>query len=323
MMGDWNSLAKALSRLEGGAAAHWQNYLGFYSSWLDGYFREPWAMTLPLDDHGFHRGDGVFEAVRIHQRAYIDLGSHLRRLQTSAAAIGMTLPKTLDEIESICVQLARLCDSDSGVLRLFVTRGPGSFTPNPREVVGHQVYAAITKMRLPDARFYTEGCRTLISAIPAKEQRWSRIKSCNYLQNVMMKKECVEQGYDMSLSVDEAGRVCEGATENLLVVTADGQVKVPRFDYTLRGTTVVKVMDLANELSAEGLVRSVGLADLTVNDVRTAGEVAFVGTTIGVLPVRELSGHMIGTGKPGPVTTRLQDLLIKKMSSDPSLRTPF
>ncbi len=257
MKHDWDSCENAFNKFKASPPAHWANYLGFYSSWLGGFFREPWAMTLPLDDHGFHRGDGVFEAVRIHERAYFDLHAHLHRLENSAAAIGMQLPKTHAEIVEICVRLARLCDIDQGILRLYVTRGPGSFSPSPYEVVGAQIYAAITRLRTPDPEIYVQGCKAMMSSVVAKEQRWSQIKSCNYLQNVLMKKECHEKGFDLAISVDEQGRVCEGATENLLIITAEKRLIVPSFDYTLRGTTVSVVMSIAQNFIKEGRLRSV------------------------------------------------------------------
>ena len=61
----WDSSEKAIEGLKASVRPHWNSYLGFYSSWLGGYFREPWAMLMPLDDHGFHRGDGVFEDYRV------------------------------------------------------------------------------------------------------------------------------------------------------------------------------------------------------------------------------------------------------------------
>lgn len=324
MKNSWDSLSEAWSRLENSDTnTHWANYLGFYSSWLGGYFREPWAMTIPLDDHGFHRGDGVFEAIRIHSRAYIDLQAHLRRLQNSAAAIGMALPKSISEIETICLELARRCDADSAILRLYVTRGPGSFSPSPHEVVGHQIYAALTRLRPPDPKLYAQGCKAMISSVVAKEERWSQIKSCNYLQNVLMKKECHEKGFDLAISMDEGGRVCEGATENLLVVLPGGHVRVPRFDYTLRGTTVSVVMKMAETLMPEGLVKSVTLADLTLDDLRSAQEMAFVGTTLGVFPVRQLDALPVGDGRPGPIASRLNEMLMSKMAQSSELRTPF
>lgn len=316
----WNSLDEALTALRHKNQAHWNGYLGFYSSWLGGYFKEAWAMSVPMDDHGFHRGDGVFEAARIHNRAFIDLRAHLERLERSAAAIQMKLPKTIDEIGQICVNLAKLCDSPTGTLRLYVTRGPGGFSPNPAEVVGHQIYAAITQFKAPSDEAYAKGVRAMTSTIPAKEPRWAQIKSCNYLQNVLMKKETVDKGYDFALSVTPSGYVCEGATENLLLVTQGDEVVVPKFDYTLRGTTVSVAMKLAEGLKG---IKSVRLGDVTREDVLKAKEAAFVGTTLGVLPVASLDGQPIGSGSAGEITKALHARLMQHMAEDPAIRTPF
>lgn len=323
MSATWTDPEQAMLALKARELPHMQNYLGFYSSWLGGYFKEPWAMMLPMDDHGFHRGDGIFEAVRMTDRAYLDLVPHLQRLEQSALAIEMTLPWTLQEIQDICIQLGRLCDTPMGILRLYVTRGPGGFSPNPYEAVGHQLYAAVTRMKPPPPEIYTKGIRAMLSTVEPKDERWSRIKSCNYLPNVMMKKECVDKGYDFALAVDSRGRVCEGATENLLILNAGGDILVPRFDYTLRGTTVRTVMRLAEKLRPSGLVRDIRLADLTVEDVRTAREAAFVGTTLGVLPVNSLDGKPIGSGGAGELMQKLQAILIEHWSTDASLRTPY
>lgn len=316
----WDSLDAATAKLSSSAKAHWQNYLGFYSSWLGGFFKEPWAMSVPLDDHGFHRGDGVFEAVRLHERAYFDLQSHLRRLENSARAIELVLPKSLGEIEAICVKLAKLCDSPTGILRLYVTRGPGGFSPNPGEVVGAQMYAAITAMKPPSAELYEKGVRAMFSSVAAKEARWSQIKSLNYLQNVLMKKETVDKGFDFAISLDAQGRVCEGATENFTIVSQEGELLVPPFDYTLRGTTVSVVMKLAESMPS---IKGVRLSHLTKDDVRSCREAAFVGTTLGVLPVSSLGGLPIGNGRAGEITQALNRQLMKHMAEDPALRTPF
>ncbi len=314
----WDSVESAIAKLQNSEQKHWSNYLGFYSSWLGGYFKEPWAMSVPLDDHGFHRGDGVFEAVRVQNRAYIDLGAHLRRLQNSAQAIGMKLPKTIEEIEGICVHLGRLTGADTGVLRLYVTRGPGGFSPSPSEVVGHQIYMAMTRMRPPDERMYKEGCRAMISTVKAKDPFWSQIKSCNYLQNVLMKQETNARGFDFSISVDEKGRLCEGATENLLIVTKAAEVLVPKFDYTLRGTTVSEVLRIAEEMPD---VKSARLADFGVKELMEAREAAFVGTTLGVLPIGSVDGKAIGSERV--LVEKLHRELMNRMNSDARLRTTF
>ncbi len=319
----WDSLESAVSKLKDQPKSHWQNYLGFYSSWLGGYFKEPWAMSVPMDDHGFHRGDGVFEAARIHERAYFDLDSHLNRLQNSARLIGMELPWSIDQIRSICVELARRCNADSGILRLYVTRGPGGFSPDPRETLGPQLYAAITRMISPPAEKYTNGCRALLSTVRAKDPWYSRIKSLNYLQNVLMKKECRDQGYDIPLCANAEGVLAEGATENLMIITADFELVVPKFDYTLKGTTVSLVMRLAEENQKTLGLKAVRLGDVRIEDLKKAKEAAFVGTTLGVLPISSLNDEPVAGGRQGPICAFLNKELLARMAKDPKLRTSF
>lgn len=311
----WDNVDAALKNLQTTRYSYWDNYLGFYSSWLGGYFREPWAMLMPMDDHGFHRGDGVFEAARIVDHAYFDLREHLLRLKTSALAIGMELPKSLEEIENICVELARRCHVENGLLRLYVTRGPGGFSPSPKEVIGHQIYAAITKLAPPSAEKYQSGVSALISTVAAKEPFWSKIKSCNYLQNVLMKRECIEKGFDFAISVDLDGRLCEGSTENMMLINAKGEMLVPKFDYTLRGTTIRVVMKLAEKTPG---ITGVHFADLKLDDLLNAKEAAFIGTTLAVLPISKVGDRHIPVG---PLCQGLNNQLNVEMKTNASLRT--
>lgn len=319
----WDSIDTAFDRLRVTTPPYWDGYLGFYSSWLGGYFREPWAMLMPIDDHGFHRGDAVFEAARVHKRAYFDLDAHLLRLQNSARAIGMELPKSVPELKEICLELARRCQADTAALRLYVTRGPGGFSPSVAEVTGHQIYAVLTKFKPPAETFYTKGASVMFSGLAPKDAFWSRIKSCNYLQNVLMKKECLDKGYDFAVCKDADGRLTEGSTENILIVTKANEIVVPPFDYTLRGTTVLQVLKLAEALVKSGEVKAVRVADLRAEDLLEAREAAFVGTTLGVLPVTRVENRPIGSGVVGPVAAFLHQALMACMDNESSLRSPF
>lgn len=319
----WDSIDGALTKLKQSSKSPWAGYAGFYSSWYGGYFKEPWAMMVPMDDHGFHRGDGVFEAARIHGKAYFDLQSHLRRLLISAERIGIKPFGSVEEIQKIVLELARRCHLDMAILRLYMTRGPGGFSPNPEECSGTQLYAAITAMKPADPARYQNGVKCMISKTAAKDPFYTGIKSLNYLQNVLMRRECRDAGMDFGICVDPSGRVCEGATENLLVVTKDMEVVVPRFDYTLRGTTVSLVMKIAEELAGKLRLKGVRHGDLTVKDLKLAREMAFVGTTLGVLPIGSLDREPVGEGKGGPVSLALNDALMQRMASDPAVRTNF
>ena len=317
----WDSWSEAIGRLERQGASHWDGYLGFYSSWLGGYFREPWGMLVPSDDCGFHRGDGVFEAVRIHEGAYFDLPTHLERLLQSAAQIGLVARWSQAQLSAICVELASRCAARQALLRLFLTRGPGGFSPSPTESVGAQLYAVLTRLSPPAVERYQQGVRACLSSVVAKEPWYAQIKSLNYLQNVLLKKDCLERGYDLAVCVDGSGRLCEGATENIMLVTAARELLVPRFDYTLKGTTVRQVMAIAKEQAFD--LKAVRFADVTVADVHAAAEAAFVGTTLGVLPIASLNDKPIGLGRGGPVSLALHERLLWRMAHDPLVRTAF
>jgi len=214
-------------------------------------------------------------------------------------------------------------NQDFAALRLYVTRGPGGFSPSPAEVTGHQLYAVLTKFKPPADALYVNGVTAMFSTVRAKDAFWSQIKSCNYLQNVMMKKECLDRGFDFAVCKDEQGRLTEGSTENLLLLTPEREILVPKFDYTLRGTTVLEVMKIAEDLVKNGEVRGIRMADVKEDDLLRAEEAAFVGTTLGVLPVSSVEKRPIGSGKAGPIAAFLHQRLMEKMSTDPSLRTTF
>lgn len=319
----WDSVAEAWQKLSSQQEPYWGKYKGFYSSYLGGFFCEPYAMVLPLDDHGFHRGDGVFEAVRAVNGAYFDLDTHLERLETSANALGLHLPHSLEFIHDICVQLARRVGEPDGLLRLFVTRGAGSFSPNPFDSQHPGLYAVWTALAPPSESLYQNGCRAMLSEVQAKDPFWSQIKSFNYLPNVLMKKQCVEAGYDLAIGLTREGWVAEGATENLFVVDQNDRLWVPPFDYTLRGTTVRVVMELAKELVKKGRLKDVGHHNLSREDLLSARELAFVGTTLAVLPVCSIDSQPIGDGSVGPIARELGTLLREVMSRSTTHRTPF
>ena len=320
-MAEWSNPKEALHKISEAKHPYWSNYYGFYSSWLGGYFKEPWSMLIPLDDHMVHRGDGVFEAVRLIDRAYFDLDAHLSRLQRSADQLGLQLPFEISKIKATCVELARMTGEPNGLLRIFVSRGPGDFGTNPYTTVGSQLNVALTKITPPSQEQYKNGVRAFFSSTLAKEPPYSGIKSCNYLQNVLMKKESVDRGFDFALSQDASGRICEGSTENFAVITKDDYLVAPKFDYTLRGTTLLCALDLAKQMVRSGDLKGIEMRDLRKEDLGHVKEMAFIGTTLGVLPVRELEGVFANKNASHPIFSKLGHLLDLEMRTGLSRRT--
>src|SRR5690606_27234832 len=119
--------------------------------------------------------------------------------------------------------------------------------------------------------------------------------------NVLMKKESIDRGVDFAIGVTESGQVAEGPTENLLILTSDNVLQTPAFDYTLRGTTLLRVLELARAHASQLNIREVTVSHLFKDDVINAREVMMVGTTLGVLPITKVEERPVGDGCVGPI----------------------
>lgn len=273
------------------------NFLCFFSTQWMGFTIDPLHFTVPIEDHGFHRGDGVFEAVRVVEgRPYL-LMPHLERMKNSAAQIKLNLPMELDKIAELCHQAALIANEKNLILRLYATRGPGSFGTSPKDCKTQQFYLAATRFVPPNEENYKKGVKIGRSQVPAKDPFFARVKSLNYLPNVLMKAESLERGLDFTIGIDPHGNFLEGSTENLVLVNKQGEMVHPPLDFILRGCTMRRTFDLAEKNNLLPVVR--GRA-LTENDIKTAREVFMIGTTLDVLPVSEYEGQKIPLGPIAP-----------------------
>ncbi len=313
---------EALTRLRQIQQPYHDNYLAMYSSWLGGVVTDPRLMLVPIDDHLVHRGDGVFEAFKcVHGQIYA-LNRHLDRLQHSAAAISLHLPVDPGELRQIILTTVRTAKLSECLTRVFVSRGPGGFSTNPYECPSSQLYVVVTRLKVPPLDKYEQGVTVLSSRVPVKQSCFANIKSCNYLPNVLMKKEAEDAGVDYTLSVDDQGLVGEGSTENVGIITRQKEFLVPSFASVLRGTTVSRAMELAAALVPEGTLTRVAETQLRSAQAYDAAEMMMFGTTFDILPVVTYDGRTIGTGRPGPIFHRLLQLLREDMRHCPDMLTP-
>lgn len=294
-------------------------YFAMYSSLFDGVVTDPSLMLIPVDDHMVHRGDAVFEAFRYKFGAYYDVDSHLARMRRSAASIELEIPASDHEIKMVLKELAPNIAEDSALVRLFVSRGPGGFTTNPYETVGSQLYVILTEAKSLPESSYASGVTAMVSKISIKNEPWHQIKSCNYLPNVLMKKEAKDAGVDFSLSLSAQGYLAEGSTENVAFVF-DGRLVLPSYDYSLKGTTLERVRSLASENLSCCSLQEVKEGHVTLDDAFECEEMFFIGTTLEVLPVAELNGRVVGGGRQGPVAKALRNLLQNDMKTNSEYR---
>ena len=304
---------KILENLKSRHNPFWPQYHAYYSTWLGGITTDPALMMLPMDDHMVHRGDGVFEAIKTVDRHVFLITPHLERLARSAASIGLKLPFEIPEIQSILLQTLKVANQPNVLIRLFVSRGPGGYTTNPYDSVASQMYVTITDLRTPKLELYTNGVKIGRSLIPVKESWMAQVKSCNYLPNVMMKKESVDRSLDFTVAFDDDGFLAESSTENIAIVDSQGVLVHPKFENILRGTTMIRVFDLARTVGMKTDQRN-----LTESDLLSAREVMMIGTTLDVLPVTSYEGKSIGSGVVGPIAAELRQVLSRDFSQGPS-----
>lgn len=306
-----------INKIRAHSYAAQKTYLAMYSTWWGGIITDPSLMVVPVDDHIVHRGDGVFEAIKVVDGKIYLLDEHLQRLASSAELISLPLPMSLQEMRDVILQTTKSTGTTSAVLRLYVSRGPGGFTTNPYDSVGSQMYLIVTAFTPYGDEKYKKGVRVGKSQVPPKEPWLARIKTCNYLPNVMMKKESVDRNLDFTIGIDSSGTLTEGSTENIILVDKNKNLLRPKLRQILKGTTMMRTFDLAEALISEGLLKSIQEKDLTEADLVSAQEVMMVGTTLDVLPVVEFEGAIIGKGSQGPVGARLLELLREDMKKGP------
>jgi len=287
-------------------------YLAMYSSLYGGIVRDPALMLVPVDDHVVHRGDGVFETAKCVAGCIYQLGAHLERLAASASAIGLAIPVSMEDLARLTVATVRSGGRPECYLRLLVTRGPGGFGPSPYECPESQLYIVAYAAAPYGRELFERGVSAISSRVPVKPGFFANIKSCNYLPNVLMKKEALDRGAQYAVSVDERGFVAEGATENVAFVSAEGQLLFPRFERILHGLTVSRVAALA---PAAGL-GEVAFVDLRLEEAFGMAEMMMLGTSFDALPVVSLDGRRIGDGRPGPVFRRVRELLLRDITEN-------
>jgi branched-chain amino acid aminotransferase len=300
-----------------------EKYYAMYSSVLGGVVVDPVLMQVPIDDHLVHRGDGVFDTFKCVGGAAYNLDAHLNRLMRSAASIGVSWAAGVDDIRRLTLETLAAAGRKACSGRVMLARGPGSFGVSPYESPEPALYIIVYTAGVPFMVKHPEGASVRRSQVPVKPARFATVKNCNYLPNVMMKRESVDWGVDFVVGFDSDGFMAEGATENFGIVTKKGELLFPRMDTVLDGTTMLRVVQLAEALVKSGDLSAVAFRDITDAEARSAAEMLIVGTTINVVSVRSFEGVPVGSGVPGPVGRALDALLERDIETNDAMRTAY
>ena len=316
---------EAIARLQDAVHAKASNFYAMYSSALGGIVTDPALMVLPLDDHMVHRGHSVFDTATLTGGMLYQLDPHLDRLLRSAELARVPLPFPREELRQIILDTAAASRQREGSVRYWLSAGPGGFGLGPAECVGSSFYVIVFNQELYPASYYTDGMKVITSNIPIKPPLFARIKSTNYLPNVLVVLEAKDRSADNGIFIDQRGMVAESSNMNVAFVTKDRVFRHPVFDAILSGITIQRVLQFAERLVQQGDLKEIRLADVSVSEGREAAEMMLIGSSIKIAPVVEWDGRPIGDGKPGPIAKKLLQLWEEDVRSaaDQLVRVPY
>ncbi|MCR9208337.1 MAG: branched-chain-amino-acid transaminase [bacterium] len=257
---------------------------------------------ISVYDHGLLYGDGVFEGMRIYSGKVFALEDHMTRLYESARAIMLDIPIAIDALTTAVNETVAKNGLTEGYIRLVVTRGGNQLGLNPFACEDPQVIIIADTISLYPEKFYTEGL-DLITASTIRNHPAAlspRVKSLNYLNNIMAKIEAIRAGCIEAVMLNTKGEVAECTGDNIFIVRGDRLITPPIDAGILEGITRNTVIDLARENGIE-----VAEEAMTRHDIFVADECFLTGSAAEVIPAVKLDGRVIGDGKPGPTTQKL------------------
>jgi branched-chain amino acid aminotransferase len=270
--------------------------------WINGKLYPEKNAKISVFDHGLLYGDGVFEGIRAYNGRVFLLDEHLDRLWDSAKAIALTIPMSREEMIDAVLEACRANRVKDGYIRLVVTRGVGTLGLNPYVCKSPQVIIIAGTIQLYPPELYKQGMSVVTVGTHRNlpEAVNPRIKSLNYLNNVLAKIEAVNAGVMECILLNAQGYVAEASGDNVFIVKGRTLITPPTWCGALRGITRDAVMRLAPPLGYE-VCEDV----LTRYDLYTADEVFLTGTAAEIIAVTTVDRRPIGEGRPGPITRRL------------------
>lgn len=253
-------------------------------------------------DHGLLYGDGVFEGIRSYSGRVFRLREHIDRLYDSARSIFLTIPMSREAMAEAIHDTLRVNGLVDAYIRVVVTRGAGSLGLDPRKTTDPQVIIITDSITLYPEELYEHGLKIITAGTirnhPAALN--PRIKSLNYLNNILGKIEATNSGCLEALMLNHKGEVAECTGDNIFVVRR-GEVHTPSLDSgILEGITRDAVIELARSAGIPVVERT-----MDRHDIYTADECFLTGTAAELIPVVECDGRPIGDGVPGPITKDL------------------
>jgi len=266
--------------------------------YIDGRFLPKREAKISVYDHGLLYGDGIFEGIRVHNGRVFKLDEHIKRLYESAKSIELSIPISEEVMKKTILETIRRNGLKDAYVRVVVTRGFGDLGLDPRKCPKPSIIVIADRIALWEEKS--------LKAITASTRRNDAtalnpmIKSLNYLNNILAKLEANRANVSEAIMLNQRGFVCEGTGDNIFIVKDGVLATPPSSANILVGITRGVIMELA---AKEGL--KVEERDITIHELYNADETLLTGTAVEVMPLVEVDGRRIGSGKPGPITMKL------------------
>ena len=259
--------------------------------WMNGEIVAPEDAKISVLDHGLLYGDGIFEGMRIYGAKVFRLPDHLQRFDTAAKAIGLELPGGAGAIREVVLDTARAFGQSEGYLRLIATRGVGELGVDPTTCSDPTIICIADGIRLFAPEKLERGLDMVTSSYrrPAADALDPRVKSLNYLNNALAKREAKLRGADEALILNHAGLVAEASVANVFIVQKGKLATPPATDGSLSGITRDSILEIADEVGVEHEEKHLGRFDLLGAD-----EVFITGSGARVVGIATLDGQQIG-----------------------------
>jgi branched-chain amino acid aminotransferase len=258
--------------------------------------------AIGIFDHGLLYGDGVFEGIRSYGGKVFRMDEHLRRLEESARAIRLELPMARQEFDQAIYDTLKANNVTDGYVRLVVTRGVGSLGLSPSRTECPSVFIIASQIELYPRELYEKGMAIVSCSVIRNHPNAvsPRIKSLNYLNNILAKIEAMDAGVYEAVMYNHQGFVAECTGDNLFLIRAGTVQTPPTTAGVLEGITRNAVIELVHK-------RNIPFREmnLTRHDLYVSDECFLTGTAAEVIPVTKIDGRPVGTGQPGPITRQL------------------
>jgi branched-chain amino acid aminotransferase len=271
--------------------------------YVNGVIRSGADATVPVFDHGFLYGEGVYETLRTYGGQPFLFERHAVRLRQSAALMALEVPVSDAELLGrVRATMAAHPALDEAYIRILLTRGVGDLSYSLSACPTPTLVIIVKPLGGQPARTFSDGIRVSLVSVRRNHPQALNpmIKSNNLLNNALAMQEALSRGAEEALMQNQAGELAECSQSNVFLVRGGALLTPPLSAGLLPGITRAFVMELASELGVP--CRE---ARLTPADLATADEAFITGTTREVTPIVAVDDQRIGTGKPGPIALRL------------------